>query len=224
MVVSLKIFIRESLFYLRKLGIKSHRQNSSKDTWPHTRNRETKKIHRKELCKKCEPQERNPCAPRFEERTQCEILHRERWDLARSVHRLENTDKAALMGNASTLFEKARGVRIRGRFRQDPTMVVTANGEVQTNEEAQVYVHDLDLFVTVQILDDTLAFRSLGKLCEEHGCSHEWATGQQPHLAPVRLLHRYGRTHQEHLQVQQKCGVTIWHQETGAIAQKVKAK
>ena len=26
--------------------------------------------------------------------------------------------------------------------------VVTANGEVQTNEEAQVYVDDLDLFVT----------------------------------------------------------------------------
>ena len=36
-------------------------------------------------------------------------------------------------------------------------MVVTANGEVQTNEEAQVFVHDLELFVTVQILDDTPA-------------------------------------------------------------------
>ena len=32
------------------------------------------------------------------------------------------------------------------------TTVVTANGEVQTNEEAQVYVHDLDLFVTVQLV------------------------------------------------------------------------
>ena len=29
-----------------------------------------------------------------------------------------------------------------------PITVVTANGEVQTNEEAQVYVHDLGLFVT----------------------------------------------------------------------------
>ena len=26
-------------------------------------------------------------------------------------------------------------------------MVLTASGEVQTNEEAQVYVHDIDLFV-----------------------------------------------------------------------------
>ena len=50
-----------------------------------------------------------------------------------------------------------------------PTTVVTANGEVQTNEEAQVYVHDLDLFVAVQLLDDTPAVLSLGKLCEENG-------------------------------------------------------
>ena len=58
----------------------------------------------------------------------------------------------------------------------------TVNGEVQTNEEAQVYVHDLDLPVTVQILDDTSAVRSLGKRCEEHGYSCEWASGQKPHL------------------------------------------
>ena len=115
------------------------------------------------------------------------------------------------MGFAGTLSGKARGARIRGRFRQDPTTVVTANGEVQTKEEAQVFVHDLDIFVTVQILDDTPAVLSLGKLCEEHGCSYEWASGQKPHLAPVRLLHRCSRTHQEHVQVQQKCEVTMRH-------------
>ena len=42
------------------------------------------------------------------------------------------------------------------RRSRKPTTVVTANGEMQTSEEAQVRVHDLDLFVTVQILDDTL--------------------------------------------------------------------
>ena len=36
-----------------------------------------------------------------------------------------------------------------------PTTVITANGEVQTNEEATVYGHDLELFVTVQIFEDT---------------------------------------------------------------------
>ena len=60
--------------------------------------------------------------------------------------------------------------------------MVTANGEVQTNEEAQVYVHDLDLFVTVQIFNDTPAIPSLGKLCAEHGYSCEWVSGQKHHL------------------------------------------
>ena len=41
------------------------------------------------------------------------------------------------------------------RRSRTPSTVVTANGEVQTNEEAQVYVYDLDLFVTVQLLDET---------------------------------------------------------------------
>ena len=68
------------------------------------------------------------------------------------------------------------------RRSRNPTTVVTANREVQKNEEAQVYVHDLDLFVTVQILDDTPAVLSLGKLCEEHGYTYGWASGQEPRL------------------------------------------
>ena len=62
------------------------------------------------------------------------------------------------------------------------TMVVTANQDVHTNWGAQVNVRDLDLFVTVRFLDDTPAVLSLGKPCEEHGYSHEWASGQKPHL------------------------------------------
>ena len=67
------------------------------------------------------------------------------------------------------------------RRSSNATTVITANEEAQTNEEAQVLVHDLDLFETVQILDDTLPVLSLGKLCEEHGCSYVWASGQKPH-------------------------------------------
>ena len=66
------------------------------------------------------------------------------------------------------------------RASRNPTTVITASGEVQTNEEATAYVHDLELFVTVHILEDTPAVLSLGKLCEEHGCSYEWASGQKP--------------------------------------------
>ena len=39
-------------------------------------------------------------------------------------------------------------------------MVLTGNGEVHTNEEAHVYVHDLNPFVTVQ-LEETLLFYRL---------------------------------------------------------------
>ena len=68
------------------------------------------------------------------------------------------------------------------RRSRNPTTVVTANGEVQTHEEAQVYVSDLDLFVTVQLLEETLAVLSMGKVCEDDGYSTEWVSGQKPRL------------------------------------------
>ena len=43
------------------------------------------------------------------------------------------------------------------RVSKSPTLVVTANGEVQTQEEATVYVRELDLFVTMKLLADTPA-------------------------------------------------------------------
>ena len=39
-----------------------------------------------------------------------------------------------------------------------PTIVITANGEVQTHEEAIVYVKELDIFLTLEVLEDTPAF------------------------------------------------------------------
>ena len=63
-----------------------------------------------------------------------------------------------------------------------PTIVITANGEVQTHEEAIVYVKELDIFLTMKVLENTPAALSLGKLCDEHGYSYEWIYGQKPHL------------------------------------------
>ena len=63
-----------------------------------------------------------------------------------------------------------------------PTTVTTTNWEVHTSEEVEENFHDLELFVTVQILDDTPAVLSLGVLCEEHGGANEWASGQKQHL------------------------------------------
>ena len=104
---------------------------------------------------------------------------------------------------------------------QNPTAVLTANGEVHTRDEAQVFVHDVNQFVTVQRLEDTPAVLSLGKLRKDHGYSYEWVSGQEPRLTQngkqyhlqdrqflcllssqgyppileaVRPLHRYHRT------------------------------
>ena len=58
----------------------------------------------------------------------------------------------------------------------------TANGEIQTHEEATVYVKELDIFLTKKVLENTPALLSLGKLCDENGHSFEWINGQKPHL------------------------------------------
>ena len=55
------------------------------------------------------------------------------------------------------------------RVSKSPTTVVAASGEVQTKEEATVYVKEFDLFVTVKHLEDISALLPLGKLCEDHG-------------------------------------------------------
>ena len=66
---------------------------------------------------------------------------------------------------------------------------MTANGEVQTREEATDYVKELNLFVTVILLEETPTFLSLGKLCEDHGCTYQWTSGQKPHLTKKRQEH-----------------------------------
>ena len=63
-----------------------------------------------------------------------------------------------------------------------PTKVITANGEVQTQEEAIVYVKELGILLTMKVLENTPAVLSLGKLCDENGYSYEWINHQKPHL------------------------------------------
>ena len=63
-----------------------------------------------------------------------------------------------------------------------PTIVITANGEVQTHEKAIVYVKELGKFLTMKVLENTPAVLSLGNLFDENGYSYEWINGQKPHL------------------------------------------
>ena len=124
------------------------------------------------------------------------------WKLAKSVLKFKEQERAAFFSPsenrcllASTLKPEERefvvdsGASMHMISKKDlndaemdtltkscsPTIVITANGEVQTHEEATVYVRELDIFLIVKVL-------SLGKLCDEHGYSYEWINGQKPHL------------------------------------------
>ena len=63
-----------------------------------------------------------------------------------------------------------------------PTIVITANGEVQTNEETTVYVKELDFPSTMKVLESTPPVLSLGKLSDENGYSCEWINGQKTQI------------------------------------------
>ena len=65
---------------------------------------------------------------------------------------------------------------------KSPTTVITVNGEVQTNEEATVYVKELDIFLTMKVFEDTSAVLFLGKPCEDHGYAYEWTNDRRPCL------------------------------------------
>ena len=66
------------------------------------------------------------------------------------------------------------------RTSRGPTAVMTANGEVQTREEATVHVKQLDLLVKGMLLEETPAVLSLAKLCEDHGYTYHWISSQKP--------------------------------------------
>ena len=102
MVVCFKILIRENLFYRKKDNSDQNTpSNSPRARWHHIKIRERQGPSRG-IVQKCAPHERNPCAPRFEERTQDETLQQQRCarrvasDLAKSVCKLKITDKHML--------------------------------------------------------------------------------------------------------------------------------
>ena len=69
------------------------------------------------------------------------------------------------------------------RTSRSPTTVMTANGEVQTKEEERENVKQLDVYLSkLLILVEIAAVLSCGKLCEDHGYTYHWTSGQKPHL------------------------------------------
>ena len=131
------------------------------------------------------------------------------WKLAKSVFKLKEHERATFFSSpenrchlASSLKPEERefvvdsGASMHMISKKDlsdaemdtltkscsPTKVITANGEVQTHEEAIVYVKELDIFLTMKVIENTPAVLSLGKLCDENGYSYEWINGKKPHL------------------------------------------
>ena len=159
-----------------------------------------------------EPHQRSRNAPKFEDRFQEETEWQERepaWKLAQSVLKLKEHERATFFSPsqnrclpASTIKPEERefvvdsGASMHMSSEKDlsdaemetmtksysPTVVITGSGEVQTHEEAIVYVKELDIFLTMKVLDNTPAVLSLGKLCDENGNFYEWINGHKPHL------------------------------------------
>ena len=162
-----------------------------------------------------EPHQRNPNAPKFEDRSQEETEWQEQgareaaWRLATSILKIKEKNRAAFFSPSESWCLPASHLKPEERYfvvdsgasmhmisKKDlnsagvdaltksfsHTTVITANGEVQTHEEATVYVKELDIFLTMKVLEDTPAVSSLAKLCDEHGYSYEWINGQKPNL------------------------------------------
>ena len=132
------------------------------------------------------------------------------WNLGKNTYKLKEKDKAAIcfpaeewvLPAASTKEPEEREFVVDSgasmhmvsekdlnsaeleimRASRSPTTVMTANGEVQTKEEATMCVKQLDSLVEVMLLQETSAVLSLGKLSEEHGYTYHWTSGQKPLL------------------------------------------
>ena len=87
--------------FLRKEGAlrSNHAVKFSKGTCHEIKNRERNGPSRG-IIHKCEPHERSPCAPKFEDRSHEETLHQERctrraaWEMSKNIYKLKNSDKA----------------------------------------------------------------------------------------------------------------------------------
>ena len=157
-----------------------------------------------------EPHQRKPNAPKFEDRSQEEKEWQEQgareaaWRLAKSILKFKEKNKAAFFSPsenrclpASNLKPEERefvvdsGASMHMISKKDlnsaemdtPTKScspTTANGELQTHEEATVYVKELGIFFTMKVVENTPAVLSLGKLCDEN--VKEWEAFKVPSL------------------------------------------
>ena len=68
------------------------------------------------------------------------------------------------------------------RRSKEPTVITSANRKPASTEEATVHGNDLDVFVTMILLEDSPAVSFLGLFFEETGYSNERKKGEPPSL------------------------------------------
>ena len=152
------------------------------------------------------PHQRSPNRSQEETEWQEQGAREAAWKLAKSVLKLKEHERATFFSpsenrclSASTLKSEERkcvvdsGASMHMISKKDlsdaemdtltkscsPTIVITVSGEVQTHEKATVYVKELDVFLTMKVLENTSAVLSLEKLYDENGYSYEWINGQK---------------------------------------------
>ena len=70
-------------------------------------------------------------------------------------------------------------------LKNDGITLMTANGEVDANEEITLYVSGIGANISPTVLDDAPDLQSLGKRCVEDGVGFHW----EPHSLKPYLVH-----------------------------------
>ena len=88
----------------------------------------------------------------------------------------EHEDREIIVDSCASLHMMSKNELTSGekdtiRRSSEHPVITTANGKAESTEEATMYVNDLDVSVTMMLLEDSPAVLSLGLFCEELGCS-----------------------------------------------------
>ena len=124
-----------------------------------------------------------PCQKHFQaQRENCILLAAEEWVLPAASTKEPKQREFVMDSDASMHMVSKRDLDKAEletmRTSMSPTTVMTANGEVHTREEVTENVKEFDLVVTVMLLEEVPAVLSLRKLCEDHGYTYHWTSGQ----------------------------------------------
>ena len=142
-----------------------------------------------------DPHQRNPNAPNSEDRSQEETEWQERcvreaaWKLAKNIVKFKEKHKTGFSSPSEyrcllappTLKPEERQFVVDS----GASMHMISNKDLNSAELETVTTSRSPttlITATGDVLEDTPAVSSLGKLCDEHEYSYEWINGEEPHL------------------------------------------